>query len=145
MRRRGDREGGIRRDDSSLAPLPSDLRLSRPRAGREKPLRAARGLVEGLVPVAEVCVWLVAVVSAPISARQCCAARETPPSSAAGASPRPRFLYPSRAILPLRNSRKPAPALLHPGGLTAQAWQQASCFFFSLFLVSKRGLTVSIS
>ena len=60
MRRRRDREGGIGRDDSSLAPLPSDLRLSLPRTEREKPLLAARGLTEGLMAIAGVCASLAA-------------------------------------------------------------------------------------
>lgn len=77
MRRRRDREGGIRRDDSSLAPLPSDLRLSLPRTEREKPLLAGRGLAEGLMPVARVCVWLAAMVSARPPLGGCCTTEET--------------------------------------------------------------------
>ena len=136
MRRRRDREGGIRRDDSSLAPLPSDLRLSRPRTEREKPLFAARGLAEGLVPIAGVCVWLAAVVSAPTSPRREPHHRGVGPSpSAAGASPRPRFLYGSGDFLPssgTRGSRSLHSSFRGPDGAGREPWQKSTLCLLSV-------------
>lgn len=74
---------------------------------------------------ASVCVWFVwfaALVSAPTSPRLALRLAGDPPFSAAGtASPRPRFLYCSRAFLPLRNPRKPAPGAAASRSLTAPA------------------------
>lgn len=130
MRRRRDREGGIRRDDSSLAPLPSDLRLSLPRTEREKPLLAGRGLAEGLMPIPRVCVWLAAVVSAPTSPRLVLHHRGDGPSpSAAGASPRPRFLYRSGDFLPssgTRGSRSLCSSFLGPDGAGLEPWREST-------------------
>ena len=130
MRRRRDREGGIRRDDSSLAPLPSDLRLSLPRTEREKPLLAGRGLAEGLMPIPRVCVWLAAMVSAPTSPRLVLHHRGDGPSpSAAGASPRPRFLYRSGDFLPssgTRGSRSLCSSFLGPDGAGLEPWREST-------------------
>lgn len=136
MRRRRDREGGIRQDDSSLAPLPSDLRLSLPRTEREKPLLAARGLIEGLMPIAGVCVWLSAMVSAPTSPRRVLHHRGDGPSpSAAGASPRPRFLYRSGDFLPssgTRGSWSLHSSFRGPDGAGREPWQESTLCLFSV-------------
>ena len=115
---------------------PSPLRLSRPRTEREKPHLAARGLSEGLVHIAGVCVWLAAVVSALTSPRRVPHHRGVGPSpSAAGASPRPRFLYGSGDFLPssgTRGSRSLHSSFRGPDGAGREPRQKSTLCLLSV-------------
>ena len=102
----------------------------------EKPLLAARGLIEGLMPIAGVCVWLSAMVSEPTSPRRVLHHRGDGPSpSAAGASPRPRFLYRSGDFLPssgTRGSWSLHSSFRGPDGAGREPWQESTLCLFSV-------------
>ncbi|XP_072617651.1 uncharacterized protein [Vulpes vulpes] len=112
-----DREGGIRRDDSSLAPLPSDLRRRLPGAGgvrKPSPQRAGPRRGRGCSPA--VCVWLPALVPAPT---------HTAGEGRAPARPLLPLALPAaclgRSLPRARGFVPPGPGAPHPGSLQPRA------------------------